>query len=49
MSNITSGPVLPRPLSEDRRRPKARAPYAMLWLIAVLCLSFALIAMCLQP
>ncbi|MGN6209181.1 hypothetical protein [Asticcacaulis sp.] len=36
------------PVSEDRRRPKAVAPYAGLWIATVLCVVFALIAMFLQ-
>ncbi|MCR6658768.1 MAG: hypothetical protein NVV72_05250 [Asticcacaulis sp.] len=36
------------PVSEDRRRPKAMAPYAGLWIATVLCVVFALIAMFLQ-
>lgn len=35
-------------VSEDRRRPKAMAPYAGLWIATVLCVVFALIAMFLQ-
>lgn len=35
-------------VSEDRRRPKARAPYTALWIITVLCTVFALTAMFLQ-
>jgi hypothetical protein len=36
------------PVSEDRRRPKAMAAYAGLWIATVLCVVFALIAMFLQ-
>lgn len=39
--------VTPPDLSEneDRRRPKAVVPYAILWVICVLCVIFALVAM----
>ncbi len=30
---------------EDRRRPKALVPYVALWIICVLCVIFALVAM----
>jgi hypothetical protein len=36
------------PDSEDRRRPKAIAPYACLWTSTGLCVVFALLAMFLQ-
>ncbi len=35
----------PSPRSEDRRQPRALAPYAILWGIALLCVIFALVAM----
>ena len=30
---------------EDRRRPKSVVPYAILWVVCVLCVIFALVAM----
>jgi len=33
------------PIQEDRRRPKGIAPYAALWIIAVLCVIFACVAL----
>ena len=36
------------PLSEDRRHPKARMPYMLLWLAVAGCVVFALITMFLQ-
>lgn len=34
-----------KPLSEDRRRPKAPWPYLILWGVTVVCVIFALVVM----
>ncbi len=36
------------PASEDKRRPKNAAAYAVLWVCAVLCVVFALITLFIQ-
>jgi hypothetical protein len=36
------------PASEDKRRPKQVVSYALLWLCAVVCVVFALIALLVQ-
>jgi len=53
MPDASSHSLLPEaisaaPVSEDRRRPRAIAPYVCLWIATVLCVVFALIAMFLQ-
>jgi len=47
-SRLQDAVLAPAPISEDRRRPKAIAPYAGLWGATVLCVVFALLAMFLQ-
>ena len=34
-----------RATREDKRRPKALKPYVLLWVICVLCVIFALVAL----
>ncbi|MEI9906261.1 MAG: hypothetical protein WDN06_21905 [Asticcacaulis sp.] len=38
-------PLPARRVSEDRRRPRALAPYVVAWVAAVLCVIFAIVAM----
>ena len=47
-SPLQDAALTPVPVSEDRRRPKAIVSYAGLWVAAVLCVVFALLAMFLQ-
>jgi hypothetical protein len=47
-SRLQDATLAPVSISEDRRRPKAIAPYACLWVATLLCVVFALLAMFLQ-
>ncbi len=47
-SRLQDAALAPSPVSEDRRRPKAIAPYAFLWAATLLCVVFALLALFLQ-
>ena len=48
MPDTLAKPLNVKPVSEDRRRPKALLPYLTLWIMAVGCVVFALAAMFLQ-
>lgn len=48
MPDTLAKPLSVKPVSEDRRRPKALLPYVTLWIMAVGCVVFALSAMIMQ-
>ncbi|CAL4865895.1 MULTISPECIES: hypothetical protein [Asticcacaulis] len=48
MPDSLAKPLSVKPVSEDRRRPKALLPYVALWVMAIGCVVFALCTMFLQ-
>ncbi|MGZ3299181.1 MAG: hypothetical protein ACXU8O_09205 [Asticcacaulis sp.] len=46
--NATDNPPEPAITAEDRRRPKALLPYAVLWVTCVVCVIFAVFELAIQ-